>query len=199
VYEPTGDAGLDVALGFVGKRGFAPEHPAMQAALKGDFSVLEAELAKLGDKAQGHERYVALAKDSYTRKQAATKATSDATAKVVYEAVGGVEQWAAVQAWAQANADPAEKKALNAAFALGGMPARAAAKELAALFKRSGSPVPKGVVKAEASTVVAPTNGPIDAKTYGRETEKLYAKLGNKMQASPEYAALRARHLAYRG
>lgn len=200
VYEKTGDAGLDVALQYVGARGFAPDHPAIVAATKGDFTVLEVELAKLGDKASGFKAYVELAKDSYGRRQAAMKSASDATSKVVYDAVGGATQWAAIQAWAQENADPAEKAQLNAAFKAGGMVARAAAKELAALYKKAGgSNAPKAVVKPDAGAHTPTAVGTLDGKQFGKATADLYAKLRNRMQESAEYAALVAQRRAHRG
>lgn len=199
IYNKTGDAGLDVALQYVGARGFGPDHPAIVAAQKGDFAVLEAELAKLGDKAPGFAAYVELAKDSYGRRQTAAKAASDATSKIVYDAVGGAPQWAAIQTWAQENADPAEKAQLNAAFKAGGMVARAAAKELAALYKKAGNPAPKSVVKVDAGAHAPVAAGTLDGKQFGAATAALYAKLGNRMQESAEYAALVAQRRAHRG
>lgn len=198
VYEKTGDAGLDVALQYVGNLGFQPDSAAMQAAMKGDFSVLEAELTKLGDKAKGFEAYTALGKEAFGRRTAATKAAQEAIAKVVYDEVGGADKWAAIQAWAKENATDAERKSINAALNAGGVAARATAKELAGLFKRAGSPIPKAVVKADASATPPTGAAPLTADEFGRESEALYARLGRRMQDSSEYAALKARRIAGR-
>jgi hypothetical protein len=198
VYEKTGDAGLDVALQYVGERGFGPDHPAIVAATKGDFAILEAELAKLGDKAPGSKAFVELAKQSYERKQESVKSAESATAKVVHDAVGGPENWAAIKEWATANADPDEKRQLNAAFAAGGFAAQAAAEKLAQLYQRQGGK-PKSVVKANATPVSNSGGGPLDPKAYGREVAALHAKLGNKMEGSQEYQSLVSRFRAYRG
>lgn len=198
VYNPTGDAGLDVALRYVGARGFGPDHPAIVAATKGNFGVLEKELAALGDKADGYGSYVALAKDSYGRRQAAVKAENEAVAAVVYKAAGGAEQWALVQKWAQENADPAEKKSLNAGLKAGGVTAAAVAERLTTLYKRAQGK-PKSVVKPDTATTATVESGALDPKQFGKASAQLYAKLGNRMQASAEYQQLVARRRAYRG
>src|ERR1700685_3499349 len=36
-FDKTGDAALDVALGFLAQHGYSHHHPAVQAAAKGDF------------------------------------------------------------------------------------------------------------------------------------------------------------------
>lgn len=198
VYEKTGDAALDVALRFVGERGFGPDHPAMMAAMKGDFAPLEKALGELGEKAKGSKEYVDLAKDSYGRRQAAKQAEGEAVAKAVYDTVGGKEQWAAIQAWAAQHADANEKAQLNAAFKAGGVAATAAAKYLADLFKTHGKTAPKAAVKPDASAA-APTQGALSSREYAAEVRTLHAKLGSRMDSSPEYAQLKARRAAYRG
>lgn len=197
VYEKTGDSGLDVALKFVGERGFGPDHPAMKAAMTGDFSELEKALGALGDKAKGFEDYVGLAKDSFGRRQAATKAKADAVAKDVYDAAGGKEQWAAIQAWATQHADPDEKASLNAALKAGGLAAKATVRYLADLYKVHGKKAPAAVVKPDAASS-AGGEPPLSAREYGAKVAELRAKLGTKMEASPEYAQLKARRQAAR-
>lgn len=200
VYDKTGDSGLDVALRYVGERGLGPDHAAMQAAMKGDFAPLEQALGGLGDKAKGFKEYVDLAKDSYGRRQAAEQTKASATSKVVYDAVGGAEQWAAIQAWAAQHADASEKAELNAAFKAGGMAATAAAKYLADLYKVHGKTAPKPAVKADAAAVGAGNeSGPLSPREYAAAVRQLHGKLGSKLEASPEYAQLKARHAAHRG
>jgi hypothetical protein len=200
VYEKTGDPGLDLALKFVGERGFKPDHPAMQAATQGDFTALDAELKKLGDKASGYEDYLTLAKSAYETRQTKVKEAEAKTAKAVYEAVGGPKQWAAIQAWAQANADPEEKAQLNAAFKAGGLVATAAAKELAAMYQRYGKTQPKSAVKPDAASAQAPGEGSLSPREFAREVIALKGKLGNRpVEESAEYAALVRRRQSYRG
>lgn len=199
VYEKTGDAALDVALRFVGQRGFGPEHPAMQAAMKGDFAALESELGKLGDKASGYQEYIGLAKESFGRKQAATEASAKATAKIVHDAVGGAENWNVIQAWAAANADADEKAQLNAAFKVGGVAAASAAAYLAGLYAKYGKAAPKSAVKPDASSSGGNDSTALSPREYAAAVRDLSAKLGTKMETSPEYRALVARRKAYRG
>lgn len=198
VYEKTGDAGLDVALAYVGQRGFGPEHPAMQAAMKGDFAALEQALKGLGDKAKDAALYINLAKESHARQQASVKAQGEAAAKIVYEAVGGKEQWAAIQAWAAEHADADEKKQLNAAFKAGGVAAASAAQYLAGLYAKHGKTSPKAAVKADAVAATPLAVGALSPREYGLEVQKLAAKLGARMEESREYADLKARRAAYR-
>lgn len=193
-YTPTGDAGLDVALAFVGQRGLGPEHPGIVAAQKGDFKPLEDALKALGDKAKGYAPYLAAAKQSYETISAKTKATTEATTKSVLEAVGGVANWNQVQAWAAANADPHEKAEVNAAFKAGGLAATAMAKTLFDMWKKSGAAnVPPKQVAAESASPAANSNEMLDEKSYGRAYAALYQKLGRKTAGSAELKALDSR------
>lgn len=194
-YEPTGDVGLDVALAFVGKLGIGRDHPAMQATATGDFGLIKAHLATMGDKATGWEQMVALAEASYDRQTKATAETQKAVSAAVIAVAGSAETWNAVKAWASANADPDEKQMVNAMFNAGPVQARAAAMMLMdAYTKASGTVVaPKSAVRSDASTSAAPTNGPLDAKGYAAAARALHAKLGTRMEGSAEYAALRQR------
>lgn len=197
-YAKTGDPGLDVALQYVGARGFGPEHPAVVAATKGDFAALEAALVALGDKAPGHKAYVELAKTAYTARSNAAAEAVKATNTAVYAAVGGEGKWAEVHAWAVANADEGEKRSLNAAFAAGGFAAVAAAEKLSAAYARTGTK-PKSVVKDGTPAHTSADVGTLDGKAYGRAVAELSLKLGNRMVGSQEYAALQARRRAHRG
>lgn len=200
-YNPTGDAGLDVALGFVGQLGFGPDHPAIKAATTGDFSKIEDALTKLGDKAKGFQRYLGAAKESYTRRADQRKAVETATQKAVVDAVGGVANWNAIQKWAAANADEGEKASINASFAAGGFAAVAAAKELLTLWKASGQSAakPKAVLKDGAASEPGSSTGPLSPREYIDAFKDLQRKLGQKAQASSEHQALIARRRAYRG
>lgn len=202
-YGETGDPALDVALDFIGKLGIGPQDPAVVAATNGKFELLEAKLEVLGDKAKGYERIVALAKGAYERSQEAAKATTTAIQSAVTKVAtdGGVE-WAAVQKWASANADPAEKQAINAMLTADAVQARAAASLLVDAYRQSGGATitPANAVNtnaAPANTTV--TNGALSPRDYAREVEKLSAQIGPwRLDSSPEYAALKARAAAYR-
>lgn len=194
-YTPTGDAAFDVALNYVGQRGVAPEHPAMVAAFKGDFSPLEAVLKNMGDKAKGYGTYLNAAKDAYARN--ADK--GNATVALVHEACGGAEQWAQVQAWAAKNAEPAEKAYINHAFQLGGSVAAKVAKELATAYaaanpKGGAAALKEGAGGAAASAAVSP----LSPAEYQKAVAELIAKKGLVATKSSEYAELTARRKAFR-
>lgn len=196
-YTPTGDAGLDLALEFVGKLGIGADHPAMKAADKGDFAMLEGLFAGMGDKAKGYQKYLALAKQS---REAVTKTASEKTAKdkaLVHEAVGGPKEWAAISAWAGKNAEPHEKEAVNQALKAGGLTAKVMAQWLATQYaKASGTTVqPAAAVKGNAAPTPTGT-GPLTAAAYATAVQALRQKVGYNIDSHPEYQALRARRSA---
>ena len=197
-FDPTGDPLLDTALDYVAKLGIASTDPAIAAAQDGDFGPLEAKLLALGDKAKDHPRFLALAKRAYEDATKKTEAHNAEVTKVVHTAVGGEAQWLAIQTWASAQATDAEKAQINAAFAAGGLQAKAAAEYLAKAFAKAGRPgIPKtAATKPEAAA--APTGAePLTAREYARKVDELSrANRGGDVTHLPEYQALRARRLA---
>lgn len=203
VWEKTGDAGLDMALGFVGARGFGPQHPAVQAAVRGDFSLLKAELAGMGAKATGYEAYVALAEKAYENDKARAETQEAMSVQAVHSAVGGDAAWAEIHQWAKANADPHERAEINAMMDAGPRQAKAAALYLKTLYENANGSVqaPASAVKPGASGHRSSTaGGPItDAREYSRLVLELEKKVGKaNIQDSPEYHQLKQRRLAGR-
>ncbi len=196
-YEPTGDAGLDMALAFIGKQGFAQDHPAVVAAAAGDFSILKAELAAKG--VQGAAEFLALGEQSYARTQEKAKAASAATNAAVYKVVGGEESWKAIQTWASANATPEEKAEINAQLSAGGVAAKAAATYLANAYNKANnvSQEPAEVTNGAAAKAPA-SNGNLSAAEYAKEVNALNVKLKGRLDGSPEYEALNRRRLESR-
>lgn len=197
-YTPTGDAGLDLALDFVGKLGYGPQHEAIVAAQKGDFSKLEAALKAQGDKAKGHERFITLAKQSFERGVEKGKAVEAETRKVVYEAAGGEKAWTDIQAWAAANADPAEKEQINAMLKAGGLQARLAVQGLAQLYNAQLKTKPPASALKPGATTAPASSGALTSQEYAKEVQALRNKLGPSFDKSPDYAALQARRRASR-
>jgi hypothetical protein len=202
-YEPTGDASLDFALDYIGKLGINPADPAMVAAEAGNFALLEAKLALMGDKAPGWERIVALGKQGLQAVQAAGKAKATATEDAILSVFGNdrtvaQKQWGEVVAWAKENAEPAEREAVNAALAAGGIAAKAMASYLAGLHAKhpSATKQPAAVTKM---TSAADTSAALSPAEYKAEVGKLRAKYGNSLDGSPEYKVLQARRMAWRG
>lgn len=195
-FEPTGNPGLDLALDFVGGLGLGPEHPAIVAAEEGNFALLEAALGSMGDKAKGWERYTALAKGAWEQVRQAAEAKAAEQKKAVTDAVGGEETWSKIQTWAAANAEPAEREAVNAALAAGGIAAKAMAQYLKQLYE--GAPgttvLPKQAVPNDVASPAG--NQGLSAKDYAQEVNNLYHRLGGRLDGNPEYAALQARREA---
>jgi len=194
-YEATGDPALDVALEYLGKLGFAGDDTAMVRAATGDFAMLEAQLAALGDKAAGWERMVALAKSAYASSE--TKRTEQVAAveKSIVSVVGSKEQWQSIVTWAAKTADPEEKAEINRMIDAGPIQARAAATLLLSAYQKAqGTSVPpRSAVRDAAGGVPASGNGPLNAKDYATAVRDLSNKLGNRMEGSQEYADLQRR------
>lgn len=201
-YVPTGDVGLDMALGFIGKLGMGPQHPAVQAAKTGDFSFIKAHLAGMGDKAVGWEQYVALAEKSFDNAKSSAAAKASETRKVVEQAVGGAENWQAIQQWAKANADEGERTQINAMLNAGGLQAQAAANYLAQMYNQAHDTVkePADPAKPTAGRSTAASNGPLSPQEYNAALNELIKKVGaHRVGDSPEYQQLQARRRAFRG
>jgi hypothetical protein len=196
-YDPTGDPGLDVALDFVGARGFGPDHPAIQAAEKGDFGPLKAALAALGDKAKGWEKHVALAELSNTNRVEKAKAEVAANQEAINKVVGGQENWNAIAVWARENSEPAEKTAINKALAAGGIAAKAMAAYLDQCHQKAAGTVknPAEATKPGATPLPAANGGPLSAKEYATQVQALRQKLGYSFESSQEYVALQQRRV----
>lgn len=197
-YDPTGDAGLDYALNFVGKLGYGDTHPAIMAAQKGDFSLIRAELATKG--VAGSDAVLALAEQAYTRFAAEDAKKSQELAGFAAQAAGSAENWAVVRAWAAAEATPQEKAQVNAAIAQGGLVAQGVISQLVNLYQQKHT-LPKdaaSVAKPGEVGGAAPTAGPMTAQAYAQAVEQLRQKYGSNTDSTPEYAALQSQRLAAR-
>ena len=197
-YDPTGDAGLDYALNFVGKLGYGDTHPAIIAAQKGDFSLIRAELATKG--VAGSDAVLALAEQAYTRFAAEDAKKSEELAGFAAQAAGSAENWAVVRAWAAQEATPQEKAQVNAALSQGGLVAHGVISQLVNLYQQKHT-LPKdaaAVAKPGEVGTASPINEPMTARAYAQAVEALRQKLGNRTDGSPEYAALQSQRLAAR-
>ena len=197
-YDPTGDAGLDYALNFVGKLGYGDAHPAVIAAQKGDFSLIRAELATKG--VAGGDAVLALAEQAYARFAAEDAKKSEELASFAAQAAGSADNWAVVRAWAAQEATPQEKAQVNAALSQGGLVAQGVISQLVSLYQQKHT-LPKdaaAVAKPGEAGTAAPSNEPMTAKAYAQAVEALRQKLGNRTEGSPEYAALQSQRLAAR-
>ena len=198
-FDATGDAGLDLALEFIGKLGIGPDDDAIDAAQNGDFTKITERLKGMGDRATGFEKYLALAKASYEKNTATVKEQAAKLEALVHDAAGGKENWAKVKAWASANATDAERNEINRAFEAGGFAAKAAAERLATLYAKSGAAGHKSAAKPNAGAAESAGTGALTAKQYQAEVMALQAKgKGRDVSGTAEYQALQARRLAGR-
>lgn len=196
IYNETGDVGLDMTLKFVGEQGYGPDHPAMQAAINGDFSLLEAELAAKGVK--GYEAYIKLGQKAYTDVSTKTAERQAKDKAAVEGVVGGAEQWTAIQGWAEANAEPAEKAAFKGMLGRGGLEAQAAASYLAQLYGKANNVNTEGAGPKVVATKTAP--GGTEGMTRQEYTAAVMAARntfkGGDFENSSEYKQLQQRRQA---
>jgi len=183
LYEPTGDPGLDLALEFVGKFGINPDDPAMTAAADGNFALLEAKMAAMGDKASTTEK---------------AKAAAEANAAGIHSVVGGEARWKEVQKWAGINAEPAEQELVNKTLQGGGIAAKAMAYYLDTLYQKAAGTVIKGKPAFDDNSGNGgPASNALSPRAYTKEVADLSRKLGGKLDGSPEYKQLQARRQAW--
>ena len=193
-FAETGDPGLDFALGFLGKLGIGPELPEMQAALGGDFSLLAAKLATMGDKAKGHEQVIALAKQSYERQSSAAQAKVAEATKAVHEAVGGEETWNAIKTWAAESIPEADRTAISAVLKAGGPAAAIVAEGLRARYAAQPGATVRGAGAVADGARLAPsaTAAGLTAREFTQAVAALARRVGD-VDGHPEYKALQAR------
>lgn len=193
-YEQTGIPALDVSLTFFGSLGIAGDDTAMAAAAKGNFALLEAKLATMGDKAQGWQQMVALAKSAYTDSVSKMAEASKKTDAAILSVVQSADNWNAIKAWAAKNADPAEKAEINRMIDAGPVQARAAATLLLEAYKKApGNSINPPSPLGNASPAAEISGGLLSPREYAQEVATLHRKLGTRMESSPEYRALQRR------
>ncbi|QGH45064.1 capsid and scaffold protein [Bacteriophage Titan-X] len=194
-----GDNGLNIAAEyFVKTVGLDINGRELTEAAKGNFALLEAKLEVLGDKAKGSAPILALAKESIARVTAAATAAHTANVAAVHEAVGGAENWAAIQTFARANLPADQLKQASEALSAGGFGAQATARMLMAMAQANPATTVKGAPATNASAPSASINGvvPLNKEQYRAEYRKLVAEKGIKGAAnSEELRALNARYI----
>lgn len=192
-----GDNGLNIAAEyFVNTVGLDIDSRELTEAAKGNFALLEAKLEVLGDKAKGSAPILALAKESIARVTAAETAAHAANVAAVHEAVGGAENWAAIQQFARANLPADQLKQAGESLSAGGFGAQATARYLMALAQANPATTVKGAPATNAAAPAASINGvaPLTKEQYRAEYRKLVAEKGIRGAAnSEELRALNAR------
>ena len=191
-YAETGNPSLDYVLQYVGNMGIGSDHPAMQAAVNGDFDLLGVELAKAD--AKGAENILAMAKRTYEDMVSQTKARNTELKNKVHTIAGGEEQWQEVSAWAADNASEDERSAINTLFEQGGVAAEIAASYLVSQYRgATGTQFEGKPAVQQAAATPTPKNEPLTNAQFAAEASKLYRQYGNSYSNTPEYRALAAR------
>lgn len=185
---------LGLALGFLRDAGISPTDPAFQLAeVEGDFELLKATLAAKA--LPGTDAMVAILEKAVASHFEAVAQAEAQTTALVTEILG--EQKDEVLEWARSTASDEEKTAFNDMLEAGGVYARAAAVLLREAFQGSGNTIPaKHAI--ETATPGAVANGPLTAREFAAETEKLARKLGGDPRGSAEYAQIQRRREAGR-
>ncbi len=195
-YDPTGDAGLDYALNFVGKLGYGDSHPAILSARNGDFALLKVELATKG--VPGADAVVALAEQAHARFAKEAQETEAQLNAFAAQAAGSADNWNLVRSWAAANATPQEKAQVNAALAQGGLVAQGVIGQLVSLYQ-AGNTLPKQAAPAAregAGTQTSASSEILTAKVYAAKVQELYRTRGSTAADSQEYRDLQNQRLA---
>lgn len=208
-YLPTGNAGLDMAVKFLGDLGIDYDtSPEAQAAYNGDFSLLRALLAGKG--VQGAEAYLQLAEQALKGIQGekAAKEAEHVQEITAYatDLIGGVEQWNEVLEWTRSNVEGNEGTGINAALDAGGIQAQAMM-----LFLQSQYRGAAGTSFNSTPTVAGKTAGgsgsgqhsfaPLSPQEYGRAVDDLSRTKGRGVDITQtaEYKQLQQRRMAFRG
>ncbi len=206
-FVSTGDAAMDMALGFFAKNGVAQDSLAMTQAKSGDYSVLAAVLQEKG--VQGADAYVEIAKQSHARAQAADQAAEATRSALLHNVMGGEAQWLAVKEFVAQHATADELKEINAGLKAGGVVAKSTAMYLKSAYEKANgaaqaapqqdAPAPRATSRAGGSAGAAAVSA-LSPDQFKAEVKALVVKYGaSNADRTPEYAALMARRQAYRG
>lgn len=201
-FGDAGDPALNVVYRFIENLGFKTSDSEIQSVIeKGDFSLLRAKLASMGDKATGWQEYLGIAENKYKQDKEKEKENTALCENAIHQAVGGKEQWLQIQSWASANADEHEKETFNALLSAGPLQAKVAARQLADYYYKAN-----GVTKEPQSAVgdnatsSKQTSYALSPQEYTAAVQELARKVGaGRIDNHPDYEKLKQRRLAYRG
>lgn len=184
---------LGLALGFLRDNGISPTDPAFTAAeVDGDFTLLKAILATKAT--PGSDAMLGILEKAVGDHQAAIEAHEAQTTQIVTGILG--EQSDEILGWARETASPEEKESFNDMFEAGGIYARAAAMLLKDAYVSGGNTVPAKSPVQQAQP--AGNAGPLSAREYAEEVQKLAKTMRGDPRNSPEYAQLSRRRAAGR-
>lgn len=184
-----GKPALAVALGFLGECGIDHTGQAFELAKGGDFTLLEAELAKLGK--AGTAEMVAILKQEVEANDKAAQEHAAKTEQTLNDILG--ESKDVILEWARNGATEQEKSAINEMLDAGGFYAHCAAVALREAYQNSNNTIPaKNPVTSSSASQGAATA--LTARDFAAECEKLSrANGGADPRLLPGYAQLQQR------
>lgn len=184
-----GKPALAVALGFLGECGIDHTGQAFELAKGGDFTLLEAELAKLGK--AGTAEMVAILKQEVEANDKAAQEHAAKTEQTLNDILG--ESKDVILEWARSGATEQEKSAINEMLDAGGFYAHCAAVALREAYQNSNNTIPaKNPVTSSSASQGAATA--LTARDFAAECEKLSrANGGADPRLLPGYAQLQQR------
>jgi hypothetical protein len=189
-YNETGNAKVDYGLKIIGGAGLSSEHPAVAAAMEGDFSMLAHALEAKG--VPGASALVAMLEGEYKADQdSVAKEVENIKASVVAIA-GSPEQWGEVANFIKANGSEEELGELRKMLQ-NPLQAKIAASYMVNLYDSAGGArEPAKQVAGEAAGARQPAGvKPITSRAeFSAAVDALYRKYGNDFEQSAEYQAL---------
>lgn len=202
-FGDSGDPAMNLVYRFVEKAGFTPDDAEIKAVIdSGDFSLLRAKLASMGDKAQGWQEYIGIAERHFQNENQKQLDRISAIEDSVFNAVGGKEQWIQIQAWASANADEDEKRAFNAMLNADPIQAKVAARQIAEYYYNAHGHTkePENTISYRATQGQSGQTYALSPDEYVAAVQDLARKVGSgRIDNHPDYEKLKQRRAAWRG
>ena len=199
-FVKTGDPGFDLSLDFATKLGLRPSDLEVKLAFdEGNFDLLEAKLAAMGDKAAGYKEHLALAKGYFEKEVQREMANIASCEKAIYGVFGGQENWDEVRDWVKGSDLKSQLPIINKMLDAGPVEAEMAALYINSKYNQAAGTVvePKSAVHQAHSTNQADTYA-LSPSEYNEKLNQLIEKVGIQgIDSSPEYNKLRHRLLAY--
>ena len=190
-YAETGNQKVDYALGIIGKAGLGMEHPAVTAAMSGDFSLLAHQLEAKG--VAGAAGLVAMLEGEYKADLEAEAKEVEGIKANVLAIAGTPEHWGEVSNFIKEKGTEEELNELRSMLK-NPLQAKIAASYMVNLYDNAGgTKAPTSRVEAGAATALPVQSGvkPVTSRAeFSARVDELYRKYGNDFEQSAEYQQL---------
>jgi hypothetical protein len=189
-YAETGNQKVDYALGIIGKAGLSMEHPAVAAAMGGDFSLLAHQLESKG--VAGAAGLVAMLEGEYKADLEAEAKTVEGIKSSVLAIAGTAEHWGEVSNFIKANGSEEELTELRNMLQ-NPIQAKIAAAYMVNLYDSQGGvkePTASVAGAAQALPVASGVKPVTSRAEFSARVDELYRKYGGDFEQSAEYLAL---------